>query len=540
LTNFVNFNIFKKIRVCKLVKSNFQKKIISINPNATSRERKMNLKNRLSTITLIFLIFLEIFATVNPAMVKASSTDETQVVVSGATASSYYGTLTPNQAIDGIESNSNFWGTNGVVTTGQLPQWLQLDLGTTQTNVNQVVTHFYNGDTRTYTYYIQVSTDGSSWTTVVSTKTGSSIMTDTFTSITARYVRLTVTGNTANNAAQIEEIKIYKTTSSTTQPNSFKYMGAMNPDWCQFIASDVASMKNSGANTLKAFLYLDYWNSNGLSHVDGKTTYQAGYIQMAQWVHTNGMKFWMECFSSNWNPPEGWYQMKANVILNYNGMGDQWINGFGQIIQTLHPDVVDVMNEPPYFAIGTTYASQYTNAQFFQAYEQFVLRAIDAWRAIDPNLVISVAPMPFWDFSSMAANPISRSNIIYDYHFSYCGDNIAPAPSAPDQYAYWTGQLSTAKSTLYTDFLSWSGIQLMLNKGLSIEFGETGTNLANPNAQQFMQDVYDFGDTYNIGIIQDTYRPYNPISTAGMGILNSDYHTLNWMGQLWATNMKRG
>jgi hypothetical protein len=512
-----------------------------------SNERgKMNQKRKLSSYALIFLIFFGIFAALSPVMVKAAT--QTQIPVSSATASSYYSTLTPNQVIDSIETTNNFWGTNGVSTSGQLPQWIQLDLGT-PTSINQVITHFYDGDTRTYTYYIQVSTDGSTWTTAVSTKTGNSITTDTFTQTTARYVRLTVTGNTANNAAQIEEIKIYLTTGATTTPSptptptpvpTFKYMGAMNPDWCMFSASDAASMKNSGANTLKSFLYLDWWNSNTISHVDGKTTYQAGNIQIAQWTHANGMKLWMECFSANPNPPEGWYQMKANVILNYNGMGDQWINGFGQIIRTLHPDVVDVMNEPPNFAIGTSYASQYTNAQFFQAYEQFVLRAIDAWRAIDPNLVISVAPMPFWDFNSMAANPIQRSNIIYDYHFSYCGDNIAPPPSAPDQYAYWMGQLSTAKSTLYLDFLSWSGIQLMLNKGLTVEFGETGTNLANPNAQQFMQDVYDFCYTYNIGIIQDIYRAYNPSSTGGMGILNSDYHTLNWMGQLWATNMKRG
>jgi hypothetical protein len=316
-------------------------------------------------------------------------------------------------------------------------------------------------------------------------------------------------------------------------------MGAMDPDWERFSASDAALMQASGANTLKEFLYINWWQNNIVSNLDGTTTYQAKTIQMVQWVHANGMKFWMECFGFDWNPPEGWDQMKAEVILNYNGMGDQWINGFGQIIQALHPDVVDVMNEPSDFAIGTTFANQYTNAQFFQAYEQFVTRAIDAWRAIEPNLVISVAPMPFWDFSSMAANPIPRANVIYDYHFTYNNDNIIPPSYATDQLAYWNGQLSTAKSLLYTDFLGTSGIQLMLNEGLTVVFGETGANLANPNAAQFMQDVYNFGDTYNIGMILDIYRAYGS-TTFGMGLLNSDYHTLNWMGQLWATNMARG
>src|SRR5674476_1434671 len=93
-----------------------------------------------------------------------------------------------------------------MITAGKLPQWLQLDLGT-QTSISQITTHFYDGDTRTYTYYIQASTDGSNWNTIVSTKTGNSIVTDTFTQTTARYVKITVTGNTANSAAHIVEIK---------------------------------------------------------------------------------------------------------------------------------------------------------------------------------------------------------------------------------------------------------------------------------------------------------------------------------------------
>ena len=119
-------------------------------------------------------------------------------------------------AINGMGSTSNYWGTNAMVTAGQLPQWLQLQL-TTQTTINQIVTHFWDGDSRTYTYYIQTSTDGSTWTTVVSTKTGSGTVTDTFNPITASYVKITVTGNTANNAAHIEQITIYQTASSSSQ-----------------------------------------------------------------------------------------------------------------------------------------------------------------------------------------------------------------------------------------------------------------------------------------------------------------------------------
>ena len=114
----------------------------------------------------------------------------------------------PLNAIDGVESTSNYWGTAAVFG---LPQWLRIDLGFA-TNINQTITHFYDGDARTYTYYIEASAEGSQWTTVVPTKTGSEIVTDTFAQVNARYVRITVTGNTANTAAHIEEIKVYQGT----------------------------------------------------------------------------------------------------------------------------------------------------------------------------------------------------------------------------------------------------------------------------------------------------------------------------------------
>ena len=52
------------------------------------------------------------------------------------------------------------------------------------------------------------------------TKSGSGVVTDTFSQVTARYVRIIVTGNTANTAAHIEEIKIYQSTSTSTSTST--------------------------------------------------------------------------------------------------------------------------------------------------------------------------------------------------------------------------------------------------------------------------------------------------------------------------------
>jgi uncharacterized repeat protein (TIGR02543 family) len=159
-----------------------------------------------------------------------------QIAVSSVSASSNDGYHVPNMAIDGIENPSNYWGTDATVPQGRVPQWLKLDLGTAY-SINTVITHFYDGSVRTYTYYIQVSNDGSSWTTIVPTKTGSGSVTDTFSQVGARFVRITVTANTANPAAHIEEIKVYGSSSGPTPPP---------PSSGQIAVSSVSASSNDG------------------------------------------------------------------------------------------------------------------------------------------------------------------------------------------------------------------------------------------------------------------------------------------------------
>jgi hypothetical protein len=122
-----------------------------------------------------------------------------QIAVSRVTASSYSDGHPPSLAVDRIESPYNYWGTNAAFA------WLKLDLGSVY-SINTVTTHFYDGSVRTYTYYIEVSKDSSSWTRVVPTRTGSGSVTNTFSQVGARFVRITIAANTA---IRIEEIKVY-------------------------------------------------------------------------------------------------------------------------------------------------------------------------------------------------------------------------------------------------------------------------------------------------------------------------------------------
>jgi hypothetical protein len=243
-------------------------------------------------------------------------------------------------------------------------------------------------------------------------------------------------------------------------------------------------------------------------------------------IATMGVDSWE--FGFNW-------QEQADIIMNANGKGDKWINDWGQIIAVLQPYAIDVMNEPRGIG-GTSYEATMTKAQFFEAYRQFCIRAIRAWRAIKPDLVIVVANCPFyetWTDTGFDVNPINEPNIIYSIHHYYAYDNTYPPSYLPEQRAYWDGNLVQAK-TLLAQRIDYDTLA-MRNKGFTIIYEEIGTNIANPNAAVYMQDFYDLCRERNIGVIHHCLAAY-PRSPAG--ILNDDWTTLNSIGEVWARNMK--
>ncbi len=157
-----------------------------------------------------------------------------QIPAVNATASSFNGiTYGPLNAIDGIESTSSFWGTASILS---LPQWLKIDLGF-MANIDRVDTHFYDGNQRVYTYYMDVSADNVSWTTVVASKTGSGIVSDTFSQIAARYVRITVINNTANTAAHIEEVRVFQAEQEQVRDAVTIFINSSHPETAQFMSN---------------------------------------------------------------------------------------------------------------------------------------------------------------------------------------------------------------------------------------------------------------------------------------------------------------
>jgi len=97
--------------------------------------------------------------------------------------------------------------------------WIQLDLGTSK-NICSVNIAWYKGDVRQNDFVISTSTDGSSFKNVLATKSiGNTLSYEKYSipNTLARYVKITVNGNTQNNYASITEVRIQTTSSSQPQ-----------------------------------------------------------------------------------------------------------------------------------------------------------------------------------------------------------------------------------------------------------------------------------------------------------------------------------
>ena len=94
--------------------------------------------------------------------------------------------------------------------------WILMDLGSTDT-ICSVDIAWFSGNQRTSNFVIATSTDGSSFSTVFSgTSSGTTLNSEkyTFSSTDARYVRVTVNGNSQNNWASITELDVFGTSSA--------------------------------------------------------------------------------------------------------------------------------------------------------------------------------------------------------------------------------------------------------------------------------------------------------------------------------------
>ncbi|MBA2941878.1 discoidin domain-containing protein [Paenibacillus sp. CGMCC 1.16610] len=168
--------------------------------SVSARYIKLNVTTPTQTTNVAARIYdFEVYGPPNLALNKPATADST-----------CNPSQTAAKAVDGNVINDSKW------CSLSSNRWLQVDLGTVM-QVNQfVIKHASEGgETASYNtkaYTIQVSTDGTNWSTVVNvTNNTKGITLDNITSVSARYIKLNVTTptQTTNVAARIYEFEVY-------------------------------------------------------------------------------------------------------------------------------------------------------------------------------------------------------------------------------------------------------------------------------------------------------------------------------------------
>ena len=118
------------------------------------------------------------------------------------------------------KGNDGDTSTRWCANDGNVNHWWKVDLGSIYNIAATEVMWEFDG--RNYKYIVQVSSDNSSWHTVVDKKNNTStaqIQQDTFPSVAARYVRVTVTGLPSGVWASFWELKVFVTSVTGIENN---------------------------------------------------------------------------------------------------------------------------------------------------------------------------------------------------------------------------------------------------------------------------------------------------------------------------------
>ena len=145
---------------------------------------------------LIFVLFISSIRSGN-SVTDPDSCNQTQVMRYSASGSE---PNFPASAV-GDHNDQTIWSTYGKGS------WIQLDLGTLKT-VCSVEVQWYKGDQRHNNFVISASKDGSSFKDIVDSTSKKSTSSTDLVDLKARFIKITVNGNTQNNYASIAEVKI--------------------------------------------------------------------------------------------------------------------------------------------------------------------------------------------------------------------------------------------------------------------------------------------------------------------------------------------
>lgn len=147
------------------------------------------------------------YPTYEPDSAKAPAATKNLFLNAKTSAKDQWSDRAPALAVNGKNDAGNHWASDS------LPAWHMIDLEKAQP-LSSIRIVPYWPDGRIYQFYIESSTDGSTWTMLSdqranSINAGASGFTFSFDPVQARYIRTTFTNNTANKAGHIVAIEGY-------------------------------------------------------------------------------------------------------------------------------------------------------------------------------------------------------------------------------------------------------------------------------------------------------------------------------------------
>ncbi|MBO9605776.1 MAG: discoidin domain-containing protein [Paenibacillaceae bacterium] len=201
-------------------------------------------------------------------------------------------------------------------TSSAMPQWWKVDLGSMQT-IGKTEIDFYDPAGRYYGYKVEVSTDGTNYTVVAdqsANTTHQTTLTDTFTPVAARYVRITVT--------------------NTSQPGGFAAFYEARVFNAGSVNTDLADGKTASASSQLA----GYTAANG-NDSNGRTRWNATSSAMPQWwgVDLGSAQTISKTEIDFYDPAGRYYGYKVEVSTdgtNYSVVADKSANTTHQLTLT--------------------------------------------------------------------------------------------------------------------------------------------------------------------------------------------------------------
>lgn len=169
-----------------------------------------------------------------PVMAAKNPVTCTDTLVKGATASASDANFPALAVLD--QNPETLWSTYGKGS------WIQLDLEKAKT-LCDIDISWYKGDQRNNNFVISISNDGSSYKTLFNSKsTGTTAKFERYDlqNIVARYIKITVNGNTQNNYASIVDIKV-NTKEGNSSDQAKKNAAALSEDCVKTKVSKVTS-----------------------------------------------------------------------------------------------------------------------------------------------------------------------------------------------------------------------------------------------------------------------------------------------------------